>query len=323
MVGVGLKAPYDSEIPQPALRRWRIADFVALLKPRPMAVVLLTAIAGLLAAPVDPGLETRLMAILAIAAGGGGAAALNMWFERDIDARMARTARRPIPSGRVTANEALLFALVLIAGAMWLMAAAAGAVAATVLALTILFYGVVYTMWLKRATALNVVVGGGLASLLTPLSGWAAATKGINIEALSLFAFLVPWTPPHVWSQALVRASDYRSAGVPMMPVVAGVSRTCWLIFAFTVVHSMLALWPSLTGATGVLWTTIAAVGGAGLVVLAFRLAVTADAASTNARAWRLYRWNSVYVAALLAALVGERLFGLGIPISALSGNAG
>lgn len=292
----------------------RLADFVALLKPKPMSVVILTALAGLVAAPLTAAMPERTIAsaaaaMLAIALAGGGAAVLNMWFEHDLDARMARTANRPIPAGRVSPGEALAFAVLLIAAGLGVMASAAGPVATLMLALTAGFYGIVYTMWLKRATALNVVVGGGLASLLTPLTGWAAATGSVSLEALAVFAFLVPWTPPHVWSQALVREADYARAGVPMMPVVAGSARTRWMIAGFTVAHALLTLLPVWLGYTGAAWLAVALLGGAALSFEAFRLARMSDDETARRAAWKFYRHNSIYVVALLAALVSDRVW--------------
>ncbi|MGD9669167.1 MAG: heme o synthase [Hyphomicrobiaceae bacterium] len=300
---------------QPSTHGGRVLDFVALMKPRPMSVVVFTAIAGLLAAPVDMSPAIALIAIICIALGGGGAAALNMWFERDLDARMARTASRPLPAGRVTPEEALAFAVLLIVSSVVAMALVVGSMAAVMLALTILFYGVVYTMWLKRQTALNVVIGGGLASLLTPLTGWVSATGGLSWHALALFAFLVPWTPPHVWSQALVRAGDYASAGVPMMPVVAGSARTRWMIVGFTFAHAALALLPAAMGFTGQLWLAAALVGGAVLLFESVGLARVGDLAVEHHKAWRFYRLNSLYVMALLAALIVERAAGFMAPL--------
>lgn len=300
----------------------RVRDFIALMKPRPMSVVVFTALAGLLAAPGQLTLWQGLVAMACIAAGGGGSAVLNMWFERDLDARMARTASRPIPSGRISPQEALVFALLLIGTSLLVMWLAVNPMAAVMLAATILFYGVVYTMWLKRQTALNVVIGGGLASLLTPLTGWAAATGQVSWQALAVFAFLVPWTPPHVWSQALVRSADYAGAGVPMMPVVVGSARTRQLIAAFTAAHALLALLPAALGVTGGLWFAAALVGGAGLVWESLRLARMSDGPAAREVAWRFYRLNSLYVVALFVALVIERASGAAV-LSLPSGISG
>jgi len=290
----------------PAARR-RVSDFLVLTKPRPMAVVLFTAIAGLVAAQSGIAATTAMLAIVCIALGGAGAAALNMWFERDIDARMERTVSRPLPSGRVSADEALLFAGLLILISIVTMALAAGAAGAVMLSLTIVFYAGVYTMWLKRRSALNAVIGGGIASLLTPLTGWAAASGGLSLEAIALFVFLVPWTPAHVWSQALVRERDYANAGVPMMPVVAGSQRTTRMIVWYTIAHSLAALVPVALGMTGWLWLAVALCGGAALTTMSMQLARGYSGADLHRQAWQFFRWNSIYVIALLLALVIER----------------
>jgi protoheme IX farnesyltransferase len=317
MTGTGLRLEIGKNAGGPMRPARRVADFVALLKPRPMSVVVFTAIAGLLAAPQAISPWQALVALLCIAIGGGGSAVLNMWFERDLDSRMVRTAGRPIPAGRVSPGEALLFAVLLIGSAVAVMALVVGHLAALMLSLTILFYGVVYTMWLKRATPLNVVLGGGLASILTPLTGWASASGALPLEAFVLFAFLVPWTPPHVWSQALVRAADYRNAEVPMMPVVAGSPRTRKMILAFTMSHAVLALAPVALGTTGWLWLVTAIVGGAVLTIEAARLARLAEGDAEKRAAWAFYRHNSIYVAALFAVLIVERALGFFIPVVA------
>lgn len=308
---------------RPSAHSGRVMDFVALMKPRPMSVVVFTAIAGLLAAPVEISPLSALVAIICIALGGGGSAALNMWFERDLDARMARTASRPLPAGRVSPEEALVFAVLLVVASLAVMALVVSPMAAVMLALTILFYGIIYTMLLKRQTPLNVVIGGGLASLLTPLTGWASATGGVSWEAIALFVFLVPWTPPHVWSQALVRASDYAQAGVPMMPVVAGSVRTRWMSAGFTFAHAALALLPAAMGLTGPLWLAVALAGGAILVAGSVRLALVDDPKIERRLAWRFYRLNSLYVVALFAALILERFFGVVAPLSPIAGFGG
>ncbi|MCB1506118.1 MAG: heme o synthase [Hyphomicrobiaceae bacterium] len=308
------------------LAGWRrIADFIALMKPRPMSVVTFTALAGLLAAPVTPplSLAAASLAMLCIALGGGGAAVLNMWFERDLDRQMARTLARPLPAGRVAPGEALLFALILIVGSVSAMAVWVNATAAAMLALTIFFYGVVYTMWLKRVTALNVVIGGGLASILTPLTGWVAATSSLSLDAIVLFAFMVPWTPPHVWSQALVRGAEYARAGVPMMPVVAGSRATRWMILGFTILHAGLALLPSALGLAGPWWLATATVGGLVLIALALQLARVADPVDERRLAWRYYRINSLYVVALFLVLILEGASGVARVSPALLGLSG
>ena len=202
----------------------RLPDFVTLMKPRVMLLAVFTALVGLVIAPghLDPLLGS--LAILAIAAGAGAAGVLNMWYDADIDAVMARTARRPIPRGRISRAEALAFGLVLAGSAVAVLALAPNVKAAALLAFTIFFYVVVYTVWLKRSTPQNIVIGGA-AGALPPVIGWAAATGEIGLEPLILFLIIFLWTPPHFWALSLNRADEYARAGVPMLPVVAGSSR--------------------------------------------------------------------------------------------------
>src|SRR5580704_13024627 len=199
----------------------RLPDFVTLMKPRVMLLAVFTALVGLMIAPGhhDPLLGS--VAVVAIAAGAGAAGVLNMWYDADIDAIMARTTMRPIPRGTVSKSEALAFGLGLRTIAVVVLALASNLTAAALLAGTILFYVVVYTAWLKRATPQNIVIGGA-AGALPPVIGWAAATGGIGLEPLALFLIIFLWTPPHFWALALNRADDYARAGVPMLPVVAG-----------------------------------------------------------------------------------------------------
>jgi len=197
------------------------SDFFALLKPRVMALAVFTAFVGLMVAPGAMNPVIAVIAIGAIAVGAGAAGALNMWYDADIDALMSRTSKRPVPSGRVTAGEALGFGLVLSALSVMTLGVLVGWLAASLLAFTIFFYVVIYTMWLKRSTPQNIVIGGA-AGALPPMIGWAAATGAIGIESLILFLIIFLWTPPHFWALALFKAGDYAAAGIPMMPNVAG-----------------------------------------------------------------------------------------------------
>src|SRR6267154_2757275 len=211
----------SSESAHPLADHWSVSDFVALTKPRVMILAVFTALVGLSSAPVRLDALAAFAAVLAIAAGAGAAGVLNMWYDADIDAVMTRTARRPIPSGRIGRGEALGLGLVLAAGSVVVLALAANLVAAGLLAFTILFYVVVYTVWLKRRTPHNIVIGGA-AGALPPVIGWAAATGHIGLEPLVLFLIVFLWTPPHFWALALNRGDEYARAGVPMLPVVAG-----------------------------------------------------------------------------------------------------
>ena len=211
----------------------RLPHFISLAKPRVMALALFTAFVGLDDRTGTPGPLPGLIAILAIAAGAGAAGAFNMWYDADIDALMARTAMRPIPRGKVSKVEALVFGLVLGVIAVVALALATNLTAAALLAGTILFYVVVYTAWLKRATRQNIVIGGA-AGALPPVIGWAAATGQIGLEPLALFLIIFLWTPPHFWALALNRTDDYARAGVPMLPVVAGRAATTRQILIYS-----------------------------------------------------------------------------------------
>src|ERR1700726_1547244 len=202
-----------------------VADYVALMKPRVMSLVVFTALVGLVVAPAHVHPVIGFTALLCIAVGAGAAGALNMWFDADVDAVMTRTARRPIPSGRVTPGEALAFGLTLATGSVVVLGLLVDWLAAVLLAFTIFFYIVIYTMWLKRATPQNIVIGGA-AGAFPPVIGWVAATGSIGIEPVLLFLLVFFWTPPHFWALSLTRVDDYSRAGLPMLPVVAGTEAT-------------------------------------------------------------------------------------------------
>ena len=197
------------------------SDYFALLKPRVMSLVVFTALTGVVMAPTPPNPVIAFASLLAIAVGAGASGALNMWFESDIDALMTRTRKRPIPSGRLAREEALAFGLVLAAMSVFTLGLVANWLAAGLLAFTIFFYVVIYTMWLKRATPLNIVIGGA-AGALPPMVGFAAASGELGLSSLVLFAIIFVWTPPHFWALALLKSDDYARAGIPMLPNVAG-----------------------------------------------------------------------------------------------------
>src|SRR5215831_14461731 len=230
-----------------------IGDYVALTKPRVMSLVVFTALVGLMVAPggIDP--FTAVVALLCIAAGAGAAAALNMWYDADIDAVMARTAMRPIPSGRVSRSEALVFGLMLGMCAILTLGTLLNMAAAALLAFTIFFYVVVYTMWLKRRTPQNIVIGGA-AGAFPPMIGWAAATGDVSVEPCLLFLIVFVWTPPHFWALSLNRAEDYARARVPMLPVVAGVEETRRQILLYSVALLPVGAMPWLLGYSGAVY---------------------------------------------------------------------
>src|SRR5499425_2221913 len=249
----------------------RMSGFVALMKPRVMSLAVFTAFVGLAIAPghLDPVLA--FVAIGAIAAGAGAAGVLNMWGDADIDAVMTRTARRPIPRGEISRAEALAFGLILACSAVAILALALNIKAAALLAFAIFFYVVVYTMWLKRQTPQNIVIGGA-AGALPPVIGWAAVTGSIGLEPVILFLIILLWTPPHFWALSLNRADEYARARVPMLPVVAGPAATTRQILSYSVLLLPISLLPCALGFAGVLFGIVAATCGAILVALAFQL---------------------------------------------------
>jgi protoheme IX farnesyltransferase len=280
-----------------------LGDFFALTKPRVMLLVVFTALVGLLAAPghLDP--RQGAVAILCIAVGAGAAGALNMWYDADIDAVMSRTARRPIPLGRVSRGEALAFGLTLAASSIVVLGLAANVAAAALLAFTIFFYVVVYTMWLKRRTAQNIVIGGA-AGAFPPVIGWVASSGGFGLEPLILFLIILLWTPPHFWALSLNRADEYARAGVPMLPVVAGRAETKRQILIYSALLLAVSVLPWAFALAGVVYGMTACIGGATMVLLAVQLRRSAD---TDRRApRRLFAFSIVYLFVLFGALLAD-----------------
>src|ERR1700730_6491872 len=261
----------------PPADHWSVSDFVALTKPRVMMLAVFTALVGLSSAPVRLDPLTTVAAVLAIAAGAGAAGVLNMWYDADIDAVMSRIAMRPIPRGKVSRFEALVFGLVLGGFAVVVLALATNFTAAALLACTILFYVVVYTAWLKRATRQQIVIGGA-AGALPPVIGWAAATGVVGLEPLTLFLIIFLWTPPHFWALALNRTDDYARAGVPMLPVVAGHAATARQILIYSGLLVLASELPWLLGFASAMYGAIAAFCGAIFLLLAGRISRSAGA---------------------------------------------
>jgi heme o synthase len=279
----------------------RLPDFVALMKPRVMALAVFTALVGLIIAPGHLGPFLGAIAILAIAAGAGAAGVLNMWYDADIDGLMNRTAMRPIPRGAVSRVEALVFGLVLAGGAIAALGLALNGLAAAVLAFAISFYVVVYTAWLKRLSPQNIVVGGA-AGALPPVIGWTAATGELGIEPLILSLIIFLWTPPHFWALSLNRAEEYARAGVPMLPVVAGRAATTRQILIYSALLVPVSLLPWALGFAGAIYGAAAAVCGALLVALAVQLARSREA--DRRAAHRLFAFSILYLFVLFAALL-------------------
>ncbi len=284
---------------------WR--DLFALTKPRVMTLVVFTGLCGLLAAPTSMNPVLAFTAILCIALGAGGAAALNMWYEADLDAKMRRTRDRPLPTGRVSRQTALHFGIGLSAGSVVLMDLAANHLAALILAFSIFFYAVIYTVWLKRRTPQNIVIGGA-AGAFPPLIGWVAATGDLAILPTLLFLLIFLWTPPHFWALSLFVRSDYANAGVPMLPVVAGVSATRRQVFLYSLPMAAVAIAPWPLGLTGALYGLTASVLSGVFLALAATVLVNraTDPADMKAEK-KLFAFSIVYLFVLFGALVLDR----------------
>jgi protoheme IX farnesyltransferase len=292
--------------PAQAIAEWR--DFVALTKPRVMSLVVFTGLCGLLAAPVSVHPVIGFTAILCIALGAGAAGALNQWYEADIDAVMRRTAGRPLPAGRMERSTALHFGVGLSFFSVLLMGLSVNYLAASILAVSILFYVLVYTVWLKRRTPQNIVIGGA-AGAFPPLIGWVAATGRVELLPLLLFALVFLWTPPHFWALALFVRSDYAAAGVPMLPVVAGIRTTRAQVLIYSLPMSAAAIAPWLLGLTGALYGIAAVALSALFLGMAARVALSREPDPAKMRAERqLFGYSIFYLFVLFAALVTDRM---------------
>lgn len=282
-----------------------VGDFLALLKPRVMSLVVFTAFVGLVLAPVPMHPVMAFTALLCIAVGAGAAGALNMWYDADIDARMTRTSARPIPAGRVLPGEALGFGLMLAGFAVVILSLLVNLVAGALLAFTIFFYVVIYTMWLKRWTPQNIVIGGA-AGAFPPMIGWAAATGGVSLESVLLFLIIFFWTPPHFWALSLYRAEDYARAGIPMLPVVSGERETRRQILLYTLVLAPLGVAPWLIGLCGPIYGVVAIATGAVMLGLAIRL--RSDRSDRAAK--HLFAFSILYLFLLFAFMLIDRAMG-------------
>ena len=280
-------------------------DFFALLKPRVMSLVVFTAFVGLVAAPVTINPLLAVIAILSIAIGAGASGALNMWYDADIDAVMTRTASRPVPAGRIRPGEALSFGLVLSVLSVMTLGVLVNWLSAALLAFTIFFYAVVYTMWLKRSTPQNIVIGGA-AGALPPVIGWAAATGAVGVESLILFLIIFLWTPPHFWALALFRSDDYARAGVPMLPVVAGPDATRLQILLYTIVLVAIAVAPWPLGYFDAIYGVTSLVLGAGMMVLAVNVYRRREGSEALRATRKLFAFSILYLFALFATLLLE-----------------
>lgn len=282
-----------------------VGDYFALLKPRVMSLVVFTSVVGLVCAPGEIHWVLGMLAVICIAVGAGASGALNMWFESDIDAQMNRTRGRPIPAGKLDRGEALAIGIVLGVGSVVVMGLFVNLIAALLLAATIVFYAVIYTVWLKRRTPQNIVIGGA-AGALPPVIGWAAVTGDVTIEPLILFAIIFFWTPPHFWALALFQQEDYRRAGLPMLPIVAGDEETRRHILIYSIVLAPLALTPVAIGMAGWIYGTAAVTLGLIFVAMAWRLLFRADVKSAR----NLFAFSIFYLFVLFACLLVEQTVG-------------
>jgi protoheme IX farnesyltransferase len=289
----------------PRISEAAVADYVALLKPRVMSLVVFTALVGLFLAPGHVHPVLAITSILCIAVGGGASGALNMWYESDIDAQMSRTANRPIPRGRISAPEALAFGLTLAFFSVMTLGILVNWIAGALLAFTIFFYVVVYTVWLKRWTAQNIVIGGA-AGALPPVVAWAAATGSLAVEPILLFLIIFFWTPPHFWALALFRNDDYARAGVPMLPVVAGPDATRLQILLYTIVLVAVAAVPWPMGYFDAVYGVASLILGAGMLGLAVNVYRRRSGSAALRATRKLFAFSILYLFALFAILLLE-----------------
>jgi heme o synthase len=305
-----------SDVPAPDLSTvgGDVPDYFALLKPRVMILVIFTALVGMVVSQghVQPAIGA--ISLLAIAVGAGASGCLNMWWDADIDAVMSRTATRPIPSGRITAEEALGFGLFLSVASVLVLGLTANWLSAGLLAFTIVFYAVVYSMWLKRATAQNIVIGGA-AGALPPVIGQAVVTGSVGIESLILFAIIFIWTPPHFWALALIKADEYARAGIPMMPNVAGPASTRRQIVWYSLLLAPLGLVPVALGFGGLLYAAVGLLGGLGMVAFSVRVLRNPEGEAERRAALGMFGFSILYLFALFSALLAEQSFGLFRPV--------
>src|SRR5947209_15502174 len=301
--GAYLSKPLD--LAQPSIAG--VEDYVALLKPRVMSLVVFTALVGLLVAPGHIHPVIGFTALLCIAIGAGASGALNMWYDADIDAVMTRTMRRPIPAGRVQPGEALAFGVMLAGFSVAVFGLLVNWVAAALLAFTIFFYVIDYTMWLKRSTPQNIVIGGA-AGAFPPMIGWAAVTGDVTLAPVLMFLIIFFWTPPHFWALGLLKSDDYARAKVPMLPVVAGPDETRKQILIYSLILAPLGMAPMVAGFAGWIYGAVALVCGAVFLQLAWRVyrERTGRAAATAAK--RLFAFSLLYVFVLFAALLADNL---------------
>ena len=279
-----------------------VAAFFALMKPRVMSLVIFTGFAGMYLAPVDMHPVLAAISLFAIAAGAGASGAINQWYDRDMDALMTRTRNRPIPAGKVIPEEALAFGIVISVLSVMLLSLASNLLAGGLLAFTIFFYAVVYTVWLKRSTPQNIVIGGA-AGALPPLVGWAAMTGTVTLEPIILFTLIFVWTPPHFWALALVKNDDYRLANVPMLPVTAGADETRKQILIYSIFLMGAGILPFVIGMSGIAYGILSVIMGALFLAFAIRLYLV----KTDKAAWDLFKFSVLQLFILFAGLIADK----------------
>ena len=295
----------------------RFADYLTLLKPRVMSLVVFTALVGLLLAPggIEP--IAGIVSVCAIAVGAGAAGAINMWYDRDIDAVMRRTLHRPLPAGRLHPAESLVLGVVLSAASIWALSIWGNRTSALLLAATILYYVIIYTMWLKRRTPQNVVIGG-VSGALPPVVGWSAVTGSIELGAIFLFAVIFLWTPPHSWALALFRQEDYATAGVPMLPVAVGRRATGQQIALYSALLIPVTLMPLPMGLSGLIYEVAAIALGIGFAIHTWRLfqalSTPEPGATDTIIARKLFVYSVRYLFLIFLALLVDHLFLIPIP---------
>nr|WP_244271926.1 heme o synthase [Pseudovibrio denitrificans] len=289
--------------------RGSVSDYIALLKPRVMSLVVFTAAVGLVMAPGNQHPFLSFISILCIAIGGGASGALNMWWDADIDAVMSRTKKRPIPAGKITREEAFAFGMVLSFGSVLTLGLVANWVAAGLLAFTIFFYVVIYTMWLKRSTPQNIVIGGA-AGALPPMVGWAAVTGDVTLVSIALFMITFTWTPPHFWALALVKNGDYQEAGVPMLPVVAGETATRHQIVLYSLLLLPVGMSPYFLGFASAFFGVGSAILGLVFLGYAIRVWKVREGDAAKKAAMSLFKFSLFYLMLIFAGLLAENMIG-------------
>jgi protoheme IX farnesyltransferase len=306
-----LATEQNSVLPRPATVSLAApSDYVTLLKLRVMSLVVFTALAGLLIAPVHVHPVIGVAILIAIGVGAGAAGALNMWYDADIDAVMTRTRKRPIPAGAIEPGAALAFGLILAVLSVLMLGLLANWLAAALLAFTIFFYVAVYTMWLKRTTPQNIVIGGAAGSL-PPIIGYAAATGDVSVASVALFMIIFFWTPPHFWALALLKSDDYARAGIPMMPNVKGADRTRLEILVYTLILVPIGLSPWFLGFGGLAYGVAACLSGAIMLRLAWRVYRRRQGEPAAQAARQLFAFSILYLFLLFAVVVAEHGLGL------------